>query len=189
MAEASAAAAAEAQAAEATETTEAAMEQASPDRCGIPTGIEGKRRVVTAETAAAAETEAKAEETEEERPRRKAAATKMDEPTGELMAQKFLAIIEEATTMGKAVTTTADKMVLPSPPRPGVLRPGAAKRAHAAPRVTAYAAAMVKARVHEIFDEIMASGVESANAAAAAAIEQAAGELPTGRGGSEQGGQ
>ena len=65
--------------------------------------------------------------------------------------------------------------------------PGAAKRAQAAPRVTAYAAAMVKKRVLEIFNELMAGDAgEGASAAAAVALEKTISELPMSRGASEQ---
>ena len=86
---------------------------------------------------------------------------------------------EAVATMGKAAVEmtpnpTARKQArdgVQSPRRPGVVRPGAAKRAQPALHATAYAATMVKARVRVIFDEMVAGAVVE-NASAAAAIEQ-----------------
>ena len=85
-----------------------------------------------------------------------------------------------------AMTTTgpmAGKRAVSEPrsPRSGVVRPGAAKRAMEAQRTTEYAAAAVKARVHEVFYEIMAAGgTMDASKAAAMALQRTTGELPKG---------
>ena len=90
-------------------------------------------------------------------------------------------------TQGPAAAKQATAVPRPRSPRSGVMRPGAAKRAQAAPHVTAYAAAMIKKRVLEIFNELMAGDAgEGASAAAAVALEKTISELPMSRGASEQ---
>ena len=60
-----------------------------------------------------------------------------------------------------------------------VTKPGAARQTQAAPTHAAHTVAVVKARVRSVCAEIMAGGTTSANAAAAAALERVAGELPS----------
>ena len=131
-----------------------------------------------AEEAAPMDEEARQASTSEPRPievgggKRRAVAA-------EAAAYSTAAASEAVATMGKAAVEmtpnpTARKQArdgVPSPRRPGVVRPGAAKRAQPALHATAYAATMVKARVRVIFDEMVAGAVVE-NASAAAAIEQ-----------------
>ena len=74
---------------------------------------------------------------------------------------------DDGNGQGPAAAKQATAVPRPRSPRSGVMRPGAAKRAQAAPHVTAYAAAMIKKRVLEIFNELMAGDAgEGASAAA-----------------------
>ena len=118
---------------------EAQQATTSPEPRPKATGT-GKRRAVAADEAA------------NDAALASGAVATTDKPTGEPTA-----IIEDSATASTTRERSAGKAVVTSPPRPGVLRLGADKRARAAPRVTAYALAMVKGRVQEIFNEMMAS--------------------------------
>ena len=101
------------------EAADVVMDQATPRRCGIRTGVvEGKRRVVTEDTAAVAETEAEAEEekavAEVGRSRRKMSAA-MAMTTAAAMATargtlgESSARRKQATATGKGVTRAVER--------------------------------------------------------------------------------
>ena len=101
------------------EAADVVMDQATPRRCGIRTGVvEGKRRVVTEDTAAVAETEAEAEEekavAEVGRSRRKmSAAMAMTAAAAMATARGTLgessARRKQATATGKGVTRAVER--------------------------------------------------------------------------------